>query len=155
MCASDFAIRASLVQIVNKMPYVIYYASGTLTEAQKNYFTIEKELIVVVFALDKFRPYLLCSKVIVFTDHAALKHLLAKNDAKPRLIRWILLLHEFDVEIKDRKRSKNSVADHLSRIFTEYTDDSVGFSDHFPDEQHCCATCPSLLVCSRCELPYH
>ena len=104
MCdASDFAIGAVLGQEVNRMPHVIYYASRTLTEAQKNYSTTEKELLTVVFALDKFRPYLLCSKVIVFIDHAAIKHLLAKNDTKPRLIRWILLLQEFDVEIKDRK----------------------------------------------------
>ena len=61
----------------------------------------------------------------MFTDHAALKHLLAKNDTKPRLIRWILLLQEFDIEIKYRKGSENSVADHLSRIFTEHIDDLV------------------------------
>ena len=80
-------------------------------------------MLAVVFALDKFCPYLLCSKVIVFTDHAALRHLLAKNGTKLRLIIWISLLQEFDIEIKDRKGSENSVVDHLSRIFTEYTDD--------------------------------
>jgi len=66
----------------------------------------------------------------MFTDHAALKHLLAKSDTKPRLIRWILLLQEFDVEIKARKGSDNSVADHLSRIFTKYNNDLVEFPDH-------------------------
>ena len=91
MCnAFDFAIGTVLGQRVNRMPHVIYYASRTLAYAQKNYSSTEKELLVVVFALDKFRPYLLCSKVIVFTDHAALKHLLAKNDTKSRLIRCIL-----------------------------------------------------------------
>ena len=93
MCdASDFAIGAILGQRLNRMPQVIYYASRTLTDAQKNYSTTEKELRAVVFALDKFYLYLLCSKVIVFTDHVALRHLLAKNDTKPKLIRWILLL---------------------------------------------------------------
>jgi len=93
MCdASDFAIGVVLGQRVNKMPHVIYYAIRTLTDTQMNYSTTEKELLAVVFALDKFCSYLLCTKVIVFTNHAVLKHLLAKNDTKPRLIRWILLL---------------------------------------------------------------
>jgi len=81
MCdASDFAIGSVLGQRVNRMPHVIYYTSRTLMDAQKNYSNFEKELLAIVFALDKFHPCLLCSKVTVFTDHAALKHLLAKND---------------------------------------------------------------------------
>jgi len=79
--------------------HVIYYASRVLIEAQKNYATIEKELLAIVFAFDKFRSYLVGSKVIVYTNHAALRYLFAKQDAKPRLIRWILLLQEFDLEI--------------------------------------------------------
>ena len=88
------------------MPYVIYYTSRTLIHSQKNYSTTEKELLAMVFALDKFRPYLLCSKVIVFTDYATLKHLLAKNNTKRRLIKWILFPQEFDIEIKDMKGSE-------------------------------------------------
>ncbi|GJV21296.1 reverse transcriptase domain-containing protein [Tanacetum coccineum] len=64
----------------------------------------------------KFRPYLVLSKTIVYTDHSTLKYLLAKQDAKPRLLRWILLLQEFDVEIRDKKGAKNLAADHLSRL---------------------------------------
>jgi hypothetical protein len=75
---------------------------------------MEKELLAVVFAIEKFRSYLVGAKVIVYIDHATLKYLLTKKDAKPRLIRWILLLQEFDMEIRDKKGLENSVADHLS-----------------------------------------
>ncbi|CAN6459158.1 unnamed protein product [Victoria cruziana] len=115
MCdASDYAIGAILVQRVEKKPVVIYYASKSLVDAQLNYTTTEKELLAVVFALKKFRSYVLGSRVIIYTDHAALKYLLSKKDSKPRLIRWILLLQEFDLEIRDKKDSENVVADHLS-----------------------------------------
>ena len=82
---------------------MIYYASKTLDEAQRNYTTTEKELLVVVFALDKFRAYLVGSFIIVFTNHSTLKYLLTKQDAKVRLIRWILLLQEFNLQIRDKK----------------------------------------------------
>ena len=117
MCdASNYTIGAILGQRVGKQAHVIHYASRTLNSAQRNYTTTEKELLAIVFALDKFRQYLLGSKVIVLSDHAALKHLLAKKEFKPRLIRWILLLQEFNLEIKDKRGAENLVADHLSRL---------------------------------------
>jgi hypothetical protein len=91
--------------------------------------------LVVVFALDKFRSYLLGSKVIIYSDHAALKYLFSKNDAKSHLIWWILLLQEFDIEIQDKKGSENVVADHLSRLIVDYTEDAIPISETFPDEQ--------------------
>ncbi|XP_058776313.1 uncharacterized protein LOC131650626 [Vicia villosa] len=134
MCdASNYAVGAVLAQRVDKAAHVIYYASRTLDSAQSNYTTTEKELLAIVFALDKFRSYLLGSKVVVFTDHAALKYLLKKPDAKPRLIRWMLLLQEFNVEIKDKSGAENLVADHLSRI--ERDEDPFPIQDDFPDEQ--------------------
>jgi hypothetical protein len=96
--------------------HVVYYASKTLNEAQLNYATTKEELLAVVFAFEKFRSYIVNSKVLVYTDHTAIKYLLAKKDAKPRLILWILLLQEFDVEIRDKKGVENVVVDHLSRM---------------------------------------
>ncbi|XP_042396548.1 uncharacterized protein LOC121986661 [Zingiber officinale] len=134
MCdASDYAVGAVLAQRVDGAPHVICYASKTLDSAQANYTTTEKELLSIVFTLDKFRSYLLCSHVIIFSDHAALKYLLKKPDAKPRLIRWMLLLQEFDVEIRDRSGKENLVADHLSRIEGDL--DHSAIDDDFRDEQ--------------------
>ena len=88
MCdASDFAIGAVLGQTKDKKHHAIAYAWKTLIGAQLNYAATEKELLAVVFAIDKFRSYLVGEKVIVYTDHVALKYLLTKKDAKPYLIR--------------------------------------------------------------------
>jgi len=103
MCdASNFVVGVVLGQtrIRSIIPYpMLAKPAGP----QLNYATTEKELLVVVFAIDKFRSFLVGAKVIIYTDHAALKYLLTKKDAKPRLIRWILLLQEFDIEIRDKK----------------------------------------------------
>ena len=134
MCdASDYAVGAVLGQTKDKKHHAISYASKTLTGPQLNYATTEKELLAVVFAIDKFRSYLVGAKVIVYTDHAALKYLLTKKDAKPRLIRWILLLQEFDIEIKDKNGVENSVADHLSRMQIEDKHD-LPINDYLRDD---------------------
>jgi len=137
MCdASDYVVGAVLGQCKNKFFHVIYYANNVLNENQVNYSTTEKELLAVIFALEKFRYYLIGSKVIVFTDHAALKYLLTKEDSKPRLLRWILLLQEFDLDIRDKKGVENVVADHLSRLENnEVTKKEKAIMVEFPDEK--------------------
>ena len=89
--------------------------------------------MVVVFALENFRSYLIGTKVIVFSDHAALRYLLTKKEAKPRLIKWILLLQEFDLKIRDKKGSDNLGADHLNRLV--HIEDTLPLHENFPNEQ--------------------
>src|SRR4051812_7274192 len=135
MCdASDFAVGDVLGQRVDKKLNVIHYVSKTLDSAQNNYATTEKEFLAVVFACDKFRQYIVDSKVIIHTDHAAIKYLMQKKDAKPRFIRWVLLLQEFDLQIVDRKGEDNPVVDNLSRM-VDILHDPIPVNDSFQDEQ--------------------
>nr|GFA36985.1 retrovirus-related Pol polyprotein from transposon 17.6 [Tanacetum cinerariifolium] len=115
MCdASDFAIGAVLGQHHEKHFKPIHYASKTITNAESNYTTTEKEMLAVMYAFEKFRSYLIMNKSIVHIDHSALKYLFAKKDAKARLLWWVLLLQEFDFKILDTKGAKNIAADHVS-----------------------------------------
>ena len=100
---------------------MVYYASKTLNEAQRNYTTIENELLAVVYALDKIRDYLVGSDIIIFTDNSALKYLLTKQDAKAKLIR-------------DKKGVENVVVDHLSRLTIEHNTHNPAINDEFPEE---------------------
>ena len=93
MCdASDYAMGAVMGQRIEKIFKVIYYTNKTFNEAQDNYSTRKREMLEMVFAYEKFRPYILGSHVIIHTDHATIKYLMAKKDVKPRLISWVLLL---------------------------------------------------------------
>nr|GEW70434.1 reverse transcriptase domain-containing protein [Tanacetum cinerariifolium] len=92
MCdASDFAIGAVLGQRQEKHFRRIHYVSKTMTKAESNYTITEKEMLAMVYAFEKFRSYLIMNKSIVYTDHFALKYLIAKKDSKARLLRWVLL----------------------------------------------------------------
>ena len=117
MCdASDYAMGAVLGQRTDKVLRAIYYANKTFNESQENYSTTKKEMLAIVFACEKFKPYILGSHIIIKADHAAIKYLMANKEAKPRLIRWVLLLQEFDLDIKDKKGCDNVIVDHLSRV---------------------------------------
>nr|GEZ76439.1 reverse transcriptase domain-containing protein [Tanacetum cinerariifolium] len=117
MCdANEFAIGAVLGQHQEKHFRPIYNASKTMTEAESNYTTKEKEMLAVVYAFEKFRSYFIMNKSIVYTDHSALKYLFAKKDYEASLLRWVLLLQEFTFKVIDTKRAENLAADHLSRL---------------------------------------
>ncbi|GJX50374.1 reverse transcriptase domain-containing protein [Tanacetum coccineum] len=137
MCdASDFAVGAVLGQRIDEKFKPIYYAGKTLNNAQDHYTTTKKELLAVVFSFDKFRLYLILSKTIVYTDQSAFKYLFSKQDAKPRLIRWVLLIQGFDIKIKNKKGTENLAADHFSRIENPdlRTLMKEEITDKFPDE---------------------
>nr|GEX54049.1 hypothetical protein [Tanacetum cinerariifolium] len=115
MCdASDYAVGAVLGQRVEKYFRPIHYTSKTMNQAETNYTTTEKEMLAVVYAFEKFRSYLIMNTSIIYTDHSPLKYLFSKKDAKARLLRWILLLPEFDFKVIDTRGAENYAADHLS-----------------------------------------
>ncbi|GJX20920.1 reverse transcriptase domain-containing protein [Tanacetum coccineum] len=137
MCdASDFAIGAVLGQRHEKHFRPIHYASKTMNEAESHYTMTEKEMLAVVYAFKKFRSYLVLNKSIVYTDRSALKYLFAKKDSKARLLRWVLLLHEFTFKVIDTKGVENLAADHLSRLENPYENvlDPKEINEKFPLE---------------------
>nr|GFB17045.1 reverse transcriptase domain-containing protein [Tanacetum cinerariifolium] len=116
----DFKDGAVLGQRIEKHFRPIHYANKTMNQAKANYTTTEKEMLAVVYAFKKFRSYLIMNKSIVYSDHSALKYLFAKKDAKARLLRWILLLQEFDFKVIDTRGAENYAADHVSRLENPY-----------------------------------
>nr|GEY74695.1 reverse transcriptase domain-containing protein [Tanacetum cinerariifolium] len=145
--ASDYAIGAVIGQRVEKHFWPIHYASKTMTQAETNYTTTKKEMLAVVYAFEKFRSYPIMNKSIVYTDHSTLKYLFAKKDAKARLLRWILLLQEFDFKVIDTKGAENYAADHLSRFENPY--ENVFYpkeiNETFPLES-LNKTCPDQII---------
>nr|GEV18137.1 reverse transcriptase domain-containing protein [Tanacetum cinerariifolium] len=160
MCdASDFTVGTVLGQIIKKHFRPIHYASKTMTQAESNYTTTKKEMLAVVYAFEKFRSYLIMNKSILYTDHSALKYLFSKKDAKARLLRWILLLQEFDFKVIDTKGAKNYAADHLSRKFIikgmATQQKQKIFKDvrhYFWDDPYLFKTCADQVIHSRLPL---
>nr|GFA42765.1 retrotransposon protein, putative, Ty3-gypsy subclass [Tanacetum cinerariifolium] len=137
MCdASDYPVGAVLGQRIENHFRPIHYARKTMNQAEANYTTTEKEMLAVVYAFKKFRSYLIMNKSIVYTDHSALKYLFAKKDKKARLLRWILLLQEFDFKVIDTRGAENYAADHLSCLENLYENvfDPKEINETFPLE---------------------
>nr|GEV71476.1 reverse transcriptase domain-containing protein [Tanacetum cinerariifolium] len=139
---SGIEVDREKADVIAKLPHSttvkgrIHYASKTMTEAQIHYTTTEKEMLAIVYAFEKFQSYLVLSKSIVYTDHSALKYLLNKQEAKPRLLWWVLLSQEFDIIILDKKGSENLAADHLSRLENPHKDvlENKDINENFPLE---------------------
>nr|GEX33902.1 reverse transcriptase domain-containing protein [Tanacetum cinerariifolium] len=170
MCdASDFAVGVVLRQRVEKHFWPIHYASETMNQAEANYTTTEKEMLAVVYAFEKFRSCHIMNKNIFYTDHSALKYLFAKKDAKARLLRWILLLQEFDFkEINETfpLESLNKIAhqDPSTPWFADFANYHAGkfiikgmttqqkqtfFKDarhYFWDDPYLFRTCPNQII---------
>nr|GEW14161.1 reverse transcriptase domain-containing protein [Tanacetum cinerariifolium] len=137
MCdASDYAVGAVLRQRIEKHFRPIHYASKTMNQAKANYTTTEKEMLAVVYVFEKFHSYLIMNKSIVYTDHSTLKYLFAKKDVKALLLRWILLLQEFDFKVIDTRGAENYAADHLSCLENPYENifDPKEINETFPLE---------------------
>nr|GEZ89134.1 reverse transcriptase domain-containing protein [Tanacetum cinerariifolium] len=123
--------RAVLGKRIEKHFRPIHYASKTMNQAEANYTTTKKEMLTVVYAFEKFRSYLIMNKSIVYTDHSALKYLFAKKDAKARLLRWILLLQEFDFKFIDTRGAENYATDHLSCLENSYENNFIQICEIF------------------------
>eukprot|EP00253_Pinus_taeda_P028738 PITA_28738 len=130
--ASDTAIGAVLGKEEDKKPYAIYYISKNLSSAELNYTVTEKEFLAIIHAVNKFRHYITGYPVVLYTDHSAIKYLANKPVTNARITRWLILLQEFDITIKDRPSKENPVADFLSRIPKSI--ETTAVEDQFPDE---------------------
>jgi hypothetical protein len=130
--ASDISIGVVLGQEEDKKPYAIYFISKNLSLDELNYIVTEKDFLVVIHAINKFCHYITGYPVILYIDHSAIRYLANKPITNGWVTRWLLLLQEFDITIKDRPWRENLVTDFLSHI--PKTDDSLTFEDQFPDE---------------------
>lgn len=130
--ASNIAIAVVFGQEEDKKPYAIYYISKNLTLSELNYTVTEKEFLVVIYAINKFRHYIMGYPVVLYTNHSAIKYLANKPITNGRVTRWLILLQEFNIIMRDRPGRENLVADFLSQV--PRTDDAVAVEDQFPDE---------------------
>jgi hypothetical protein len=130
--ASSIALGAVLAQPgEGDIDHPIYFASRKLSESEKNYNTTEREGLAMVYALQKFRHYLLGQHFKMFTDHSTLKYLVNKPVLGGRICRWLLLFQEYDFEIIVKPGKLNAGPDHLSRITNG--EEPKNLEENFPD----------------------
>eukprot|EP00253_Pinus_taeda_P030041 PITA_30041 len=132
--ASNKAIGVALGQVEEKLPYAIYFVSKNLSKAELNYTVTEKELLAIVHSLNKFRHYITGYRTFVHTDHAAIRYLMNKPNVNACIIRWLLLLRQFDLTIVDKPGKENVVVDFLSRL--EMPADEEGMADDQMLDEH-------------------
>jgi hypothetical protein len=120
-----------LGQEKNHLPYAIYFISKNMTPVELNYTVTEKEFLAVIYAINKFRHYIIGYSTLVHTDHSVIKYLMNKPITNDRVTRWLLLLQEFDITIVDRPGKENVVVGFLSRLTL---DDDTPVDDSFPNE---------------------
>jgi hypothetical protein len=130
--ASNIAIGVVLGQEEEKKPYAIYFISKNLTPAELNYTVTKKEFLAIIHAINKFRHYITSYTIILYTNHSTIRYLDNKPITNGRVTRWLLLLQEFDITIKDQPGRENLVIDFLSRF--PKTNDSLTTEDQFLDE---------------------
>jgi hypothetical protein len=130
--ASNISIGIVLGQEEVKKPYAIYFISKNISLDELNYTVTEKEFLVVIYAINKFHHYITGYPAILYTDHYATKYLSNKPITNGRVTRWLLILHEFDITIKERPGKENLITDFLSHI--PKTNDSLTVEDQFPYE---------------------
>lgn len=130
--ASQTTVGAILGQQVDKVPYAVYCVIKNLAPTELNYTMTEKELLVVIYAINKFWHYITRYHIFVYTDHVAIRYIMNKPISLGRITRWLLLLEEFDVTIVDKPRKGNVVSDFLYRL--DNNAESTPVEDSFPDE---------------------
>lgn len=109
----QIAIEVVLGQEEDRKPYAIYYISKNLSPVELNYTITEKDFLAVIHDVNKFRHYITGYPIVLYTDHSAIKQLENKPVINSRVTRWLILLQEFDIKIKDRPRKENPVADFI------------------------------------------
>ena len=162
--ASGVGLGAALYQTQNGVLRPIGYSSRTLSSAERNYSTTEREILAVVWALEKWRPYVEGRHVVVVTDHMALTWIFTtKTNLSPRLYRWVLRVQDFDIECKFRKGKLHVVPDALSRDWRFEPVVSVGVIDVSTDHDTCdSVTClkptddvVDWVQCDKCDRWFH